>query len=784
MFPEMAPSLEIRLTPHTDLEVNPHPEYSWRVTGTRPSFEIVAAELDTTEGWFRLQADYRADDPRRTAPVLRTQHRIGETSRALQIATNDRIDKVFHILSGTTALFVDVPVTTGGFTLSTPTVAPISQIEAAARMSAKVLNSLRSEPEARSTLVSRTLQTIRRGGPAALRDQLVADYEGLQRRRGGPLTIEYRSWVKWHDTLDDLDRSAVADEVVELVDPPLISIVMPTYNTPERWLRQAIDSVVEQWYPHWQLCIADDASTEPHVGEILAEYALADSRISIDSRLSNGHISAASNSALELATGDFVALLDHDDELAPHALFLVAKAVIDDPKLDFIYSDEDKLDARGRRVDPHFKPDFNYDLLLGQNYLSHLSVIRRSLIDEAGGFREGFEGSQDYDLFLRCIEQSAPERIHHLPFVLYHWRAIEGSTASSTTAKDYPEQAAIRALSDHLDRVATPAIVEPGPAPTAYRARWKLPDDRPLVSIIIPTRNGRDLVAQCIDSIESVTTYPNTEVILIDNQSTESASKAYFDLLDHQGRVKLLRYDAPFNYAAINNAGVAASSGELLCLLNNDIEVITPEWLDEMVAQILRPGVGAVGAKLRYPDDTIQHAGVVLGLGGVAGHGHKRFGHAEFGYFSRLVVTHEVGAVTAACLVTSRRIWDEVGGLDAENLAVAFNDIDFCLRVRRAGHRIVFTPFAELYHHESVSRGGEDTVEKQHRFGREVEYMLDTWAPELLDDPAYSPNLSLEVESFSPARVPRVAYEWRPGGASLRPGSLPTIPGIDRPEST
>ncbi|MEE9415883.1 MAG: glycosyltransferase, partial [Acidimicrobiales bacterium] len=396
----MASPLRVGLKPRTDLEVNPDPDYEWRVIGSRPSFEVEVDDLDTTEGWFRLRADYRADDPRRTAPVLRTVHPIGGTSRALQIATNDEIDKVFHVLSGTTALFVDVPVTTGGFTMSAPSLCPISQPEAALRMTSKVLRSLRKEPEARSTLISRTLNTIRRGGPSALRDQLVADYEGLQRRQAGPLTIDYGSWVKWHDTLDDLDRAAVASIVDELIDPPLISVVMPTYNTPERWLRRAIDSVIEQWYPHWQLCIADDASSEAHVSKILAEYAEADNRISIKIRELNGHISAASNSALRLAAGSHVALLDHDDELAPHALFLVAQAIIGDPDVDVIYSDEDKLDHRGRRVDPHFKPDYNYDLLLGQNYLSHLTVIRRALVDDVGGFRQGFEGSQDYDLVL------------------------------------------------------------------------------------------------------------------------------------------------------------------------------------------------------------------------------------------------------------------------------------------------------------------------------------------------------------------------------------------------
>ena len=788
--------LRATLEPATDIERAFEADFPWRVAGSRPSFSVVFDDLSSIEGWFRLRLDFSSDDPRRTAPILRTMHPIGGTSRALQIGGagagaghggkidagaghGGKVDKVFHILHGTTSIAIDIPLTANGFLIDNVTLTPISQIEAAARMTAKIAGSLRSEPEARSTLVSRTLGTAKRGGVGALRDQLVADYEGLQRRQAGPLTISYDAWVKWHDTLDESDEKAVSDLVARFDDPPVISVVMPTYNTELKWLRRAIDSVREQWYPHWELCIADDASTDPAVAALLAEYQELDSRIRVEIRPANGHISAASNTALDIATGDYVALLDHDDELRPHALALVANAIVHNRDLDIVYSDEDKISTSGKRSDPHFKPRFNYDLLLGQNYLSHLTVIRRSIIDAAGGFRLGFEGSQDYDLFLRCVENTSTDRIHHLPFVLYHWRAIAGSTAASTDAKDYTEQAAVKALTEHLERVGSTASAEVGPAPTAYRLRWPLPQPAPLVSIIIPTRNGADLVRQCIDSLDA-SSYPSTEIILVDNQSDDPAALAYFAELATAGRVTLVPFDAPFNYSAINNAGVEAASGDVLCLLNNDIEVITADWLEEMVSQALRPGVGAVGAKLYYPDDTIQHAGVVLGLGGVAGHGHKRSPRSDFGFFSRLVLVHEVGAATAACLVIPRDVWNIVGGLDEGHLAVAFNDIDLCLRIRAAGYRVLVTPFAELYHHESVSRGGEDTPEKQARFHREVTYMLDTWEHELLSDPAYSPNLSLEVESFAPARVPRVAYAWRPGGDSLRPGSLPTIPGITR----
>lgn len=780
----------VSLTPRVlhDVSAGQHERYHWQVSGSRPTFALDLASpdpLETIEGWHRLRGNYQADDPRRTAPVLRTLHPIGATSRALQVQDGTTsIDKIFHILRGTTGIELNIPVTTNGFDLDQLTLTPIGQAEAAARMATRVVGGLREEPEARATLLSRTVQAARKGGTGALRELLVADYEGFQHRQSGPLTIDYESWVKWHDTLGDDDRHAVEAAVAQLVDPPTISLLMPTYNTDERWLRKAIESVQAQWYPHWQLCIADDASPEPHVRRILDDYAAADERISVVLREHNGHISAASNSALELATGTYVGLIDHDDELRPHALYLMAQAILDaaaaGTPADLVYSDEDKIDHDGNRTDPHFKPPFNHDLLLAQNYISHFTVLRSDLVREVGGFREGFEGSQDYDLFLRCVAESDADRIVHVPFVTYHWRAIAGSTASSTNAKDYTEDAALAALADHV----AAATVEVAKAPTTYRVRWPDPEPAPLVSIVIPTRDGADLVGQCIDSLTdpSRTAYRNIEIIVVDNQSAAPDALALFAELESSGRARVVSYDDEFNYSAINNFGVAESAGELVCLLNNDIEAINPDWLGEMVRQVTRPGVGAVGAKLLYPDDTIQHAGVVLGLGGVAGHGHKRFDANAFGYFSRLGLVHEVGAVTAAALLTTREVWDHVGGLDAENLAVAFNDIDLCLRIRAAGYNVIFTPYAELYHYESVSRGGEDTPEKQQRFAAEVHHMLDTWEHELLADPAYSPNLSLEVESFAPARVPRAAYAWRPGGGSLRPGSLPTIPGIDRPE--
>ncbi|NNE72120.1 MAG: glycosyltransferase, partial [Acidimicrobiales bacterium] len=448
--------------------------------------------------------------------------------------------------------------------------------------------------------------------------------------------------------------------------------------------------------------------------------------------------------------------------------FLVADAITragEDgrPPPDLLYTDEDKIDEHGRRSDPHFKPDFNRELLWGQHYMSHLMTVRRDVIERVGGFQEGYEGSQDYDLVLRCVAETTPDRIVHIPHVGYHWRAIEGSTALATDAKRYPADAAKRALADHLPPGWT---VADAAAPTAYTALPPRPDPAPPVSIIIPTRNGLDLVERCVASIEAKTIYPAYEIVLIDNQTDQPEQRAAFEQMAADGRLRLLDYDDEFNYSAINNFGVGQTDAPLVCLLNNDIEVIEPGWLDAMVRHAVRPDVGAVGAMLLYGDDTIQHAGVVLGLGGVAGHSHKQFPGDAFGYFSRLTIAHQVGAVTAACLVVRRLVYEEVGGLDADELAVAFNDIDLCLRIHHAGYRNIWTPEARLYHHESVSRGAEDTPEKQARFEAEVHVMLDRWGDELLHDPAYNPNLALDADSFTLARSPRVQPPWPRSGRS------------------
>jgi glycosyltransferase involved in cell wall biosynthesis len=564
----------------------------------------------------------------------------------------------------------------------------------------------------------------------------------------------YSEWVKRYDTLTDSLRAAMRRRIAAMGSPPLISVVMPAYDTDGAWLREAIESVRRQIYPHWELCIADDASPTEATRAVLAEYAALDSRIKVVFRPQNGHIAAASNSALELASGSWVALMDHDDLIPEHALFWLADAIDRHPDACLIYSDEDKIDSQGVRSAPYFKPDWNLDLFRSQNMFSHLGAFRTDLVRSVGGFRVGMEGAQDYDLVLRCIERVAPGQVHHVPRVLYHWRVHAASTAASMEVKPYAQQAGERALNEHLARTHVRARAEA--TPDGYRVHYTLPDPPPLVTLVIPTRNGAELVRQCIESIQRKTSYPRYEIILVDNGSDEPAARDYFAWLGEQPGIRVIRDDQPFNYSALNNAAVELANGELVGLINNDIEVISPDWLSEMAGTALQPGVGAVGARLWYPDMTLQHGGVILGIGGVAGHAHKRLQAGDHGYFQRAVLTQSLSAVTAACLVVRKKIYQEVGGLDEENLQIAFNDIDFCLRVRDAGYRNVWTPHAELLHHESATRGDDVAPEKKIRFDREVQYMLRRWGAALKEDPAYNPNLTLDFEDFSYAWPPRL----------------------------
>lgn len=565
----------------------------------------------------------------------------------------------------------------------------------------------------------------------------------------------YQEWIRRYDTLDFQARELMERRIGEFEEHPLISVVMPVYNPPLDLLDQAIRSVRAQIYPHWELCIADDASPDASVGKLLRQHAEEDERIRILFRKENGHISAASNSALELASGEFVALMDHDDLLPEQALYWVVDTINRHPDAQLIYSDEDKITASGDRYDPYFKCEFNRELLLAQNMISHLGVYRHSMLSRLGGFREGFEGSQDYDLALRFLESISPQQVVHIPRVLYHWRAIPGSTALSSGEKNYASDAGRRAVEEHLQRIGVAAQVVPATqAPTMNRVRYGLPAREPMVSILIPTRDRADLLAQCIASIQARSSWKKYEILVVDNGSVEAETFELFESI-RSDRVRVLRSDSPFNFSALNNLAGRDARGEVICLLNNDIEVLTSDWMEEMLGFALQPDIGCVGARLWYPNGQLQHGGVLLGVGGVANHAHKQLSRNVPGYFGRAVLHQAFSAVTAACLMVRKEVFDQVGGLD-EQLAVAFNDIDFCLRVRERGYRNVWTPYAEFVHHESVSRGAEDSPEKQARFESEVRFMQERWGEALKTDPAYSPNLTLQSMDFSLAWPPRV----------------------------
>lgn len=565
---------------------------------------------------------------------------------------------------------------------------------------------------------------------------------------------DYAEWIRRYDTITDDTRAIMRARIDTFSRKPHISVLMPCYNPRPEWVSEAIESVRQQIYPHWELCIADDASSDKAIRPILERYARGDSRIKVAFREHNGHISQASNSALDLATGEWIALLDHDDLLSEHALFWVAEAINKNPDLGLIYSDEDKTDEIGRRFDPYFKCDWNVDLLYSHNMITHLGVYRTDLLRDIGGFRAGLEGAQDYDLALRCIERIEARQIHHIPRVLYHWRMHADSTAQSADAKPYAMLAGERALNRHFKRLKISAEAEF--IGHGYRVRYALPASPPLVSLIIPTRNGLQLLRQCVESVLRKSTYPNYEILIVDNGSDDPATLQYLEDMQADARVRVLRDERPFNFSALNNAAAKLARGEVLGLFNNDLETLSPDWLSEMVSHAIRPGVGAVGARLWYPNETLQHAGVILGIGGIAGHSHKNLLRHQHGYFCRAALTQSLSAVSAACLVIRKAIYEEVGGLNETDLQVAFNDVDFCLRVREAGYRNIWTPYAELYHHESATRGFEDTPEKQARFAKEVAYMKQRWGDQLLYDPAYSPNLTLEHEDFSLAWPPRV----------------------------
>lgn len=539
---------------------------------------------------------------------------------------------------------------------------------------------------------------------------------------------DYRKW------LDEQEK----EKFEELSYQPLISVIIPTYNVSRKLLSECIDSVLNQSYTNFEICIADDNSTLKETIVTLKEYEKND-KIKIMYRSENGHISEASNSALSLAQGEFIAFLDNDDVLDANALYYMVKELSNNKKLDLIYSDEDKLDYKGNRCMPHFKPDFSLDTLLSVNYICHFTVIRKSVIDEIGGFRSEFDGAQDYDLFLRVVEKT--RNIGHVSRILYHWRMTDTSTSSKNSNKSYVIDNGKKALEEYFKRNKILVDVEIIDNIQMYKINYKL-DNEPKISIIIPTKDKSNILKKCVDSIYKKTNYNNYEIIVIDNNSVEDNT---FELLKkYKSRFNNFNYyrlECEFNYSYINNFAVSKSSGEYIVLLNNDTEVITSDWLKTMVGYASQKHIGCVGAKLLYPNRTIQHSGVVTGVGGIAMHAYVQSGENVPGYFGRLVGVYDWSCVTAACLMIKKSKYNDLEGLD-ENIKVAYNDVDFCLKSIKCGYYNIVLPQVKLFHYESLSRGDDMSDSQYDRFKGEIDYMCDKWGDSLLNDRFYNANLS------------------------------------------
>lgn len=573
-------------------------------------------------------------------------------------------------------------------------------------------------------------------------------------------------WIRLHERFEPeevpygpwYEAYAPDEEILEkqrrrkFKSPILFSVVVPAYRTPGVFLRQMMDSLLDQTYENWELCIANGSPEEKEMEEILKEYTQKNSRIRVKNLSGNMGIAENTNAAFSMARGTFVGLLDHDDLLAPNALYEIMEALEKHPQADAVYTDEDKVTTElDEHFQPHLKPDFNLDLLRSNNYICHFFAIRRTIVEKVGGFRKEYDGAQDYDFILRCVEEAG--EVLHVPEILYHWRTHKASTADNPASKMYAFEAGKRAIEAHLQRNGVQGTVSHTKDLGFYRVQYPV-QGKPLVSIIIPNKDEKESLETCIRSIYEKTTYDNYEIIIVENNSTTDEIFEYYKELSKDPRIHLVRWKKEFNYSAINNFGVSHAKGEYLLFLNNDVTVITPEWMSEMLGVCQRKEVGAVGVKLLYPDNTIQHAGCVVGIGGIAGHMFVDMPASRTGYLHKASLLQDMSAVTAACMMMKKSVFDQVGGF-TEELSVAFNDVDLCLKTNQAGYLVVYDPYAMLYHMESRTRGAEDSREKVRRFQTEIEYIRCHWMQILKNgDPYYNKNLSLTKWNYSLKPLP------------------------------
>ena len=555
--------------------------------------------------------------------------------------------------------------------------------------------------------------------------------------------IDYNEWFANHCPTEE----EIAEQRKRVFAyAPKISILVPVYNTPAVFLKQMIQSVRKQTYSNWELCIANANPANPEVAEILRVASKKDERIKVVDVPENEGIAQNTNRALEIAAGEYIGLLDHDDLLAVNALYEVVNALNADAGAEVIYTDEDKVTTDlEEHFKPHFKPDFNLDLLRSNNYICHFFVAKKELIERVGAFRKEFNGAQDYDLILRCTEEA--ENIVHVPKILYHWRVHKESTSDNPMSKMYAYDAGKKAIEEHLKRCDTSGEVSHTKDLGFYRVKYPVQGE-PLVSILIPNKDQVDSLDKCLRSIEEKTDYHNYEIVIIENNSEKEDTFRYYEKISSE-KIRVIRWEKEFNYSAINNFGVRHAKGDYILFLNNDVEIINSDWMREMLSHCQRKEVGIVGARLYYPDDTIQHGGIIVGIGGVAGSVFVGLPKGYSGYMHKAALQLDLSAVTAACMMMKRRVFEEVGGFE-EKLKVAFNDVDLCLKTREKGYLVVYNPYVELYHYESKTRGAEDTKEKVRRFQTEIEYMRSHWIDILKKgDPMYNTNLSLTKWDYS-----------------------------------
>ena len=558
-----------------------------------------------------------------------------------------------------------------------------------------------------------------------------------------PEEVPYGPWFEKHRPSEsELEKQREKN----WKETPVFSIVVPAYRTPVLFLEQMIESVRSQTYPFWELCIANASPEDEQMAEVLQRYVQMDQRIHVKNLDKNLGIAENTNEAFSMASGTFVGLLDHDDLLAPQALYRMMER-LEEKEIDVFYTDEDKVTTDlAEHFQPHFKPDFNLDLLRSNNYITHFFVARTELVRNVGGFRREYDGAQDYDFIFRCVEQAG--EICHIPEILYHWRTHKESTSDNPVSKMYAFEAGKRAIEGNLERCGVQAVVSHTKDLGFYQVEYPV-QGSPLVSVLIPNKDQKESLKKCLDSVFEKTTYSNYEIIIIENNSTESETFAYYRELQKRSNVKVITWKEGFNYSAINNFGEKEASGDYLLFLNNDVEVINPRWMEEMLGNCQRPEVGITGAKLYYPDDTIQHAGTIIGIGGIAGHAFLNMPRSRTGYLHKASIQMNLSAVTAACMMMKRSVFEQLGGFE-EKLTVAFNDVDLCLRTVQAGYLVVYNPKVELYHYESKSRGSEDNEEKVRRFQREIEFMRSRWITILKEgDPNYNKNLTLSKWNYS-----------------------------------